>query len=220
MFCSNCGTQLPENSVFCPNCGMRLTQTEDGMDYANSSMNWQQTAAPYGYDQQADGQNEYYQDNAQADKYRGYPMKWHKFLVYFSLWFSAFLNGLTGLASLSGAQYKMVNVEGKTVYSLLPSLEPIDKFYGVFLLILAFFTILTAICLIKLKRGAPRWLIALYTVSLLGGVVYGGLVDNVLRSHGSLGAVVSRSSSSMIISVVMITVNYIYYKKREELFVN
>ena len=25
MFCSECGTQIPEGSVFCPGCGKRLT---------------------------------------------------------------------------------------------------------------------------------------------------------------------------------------------------
>ena len=65
MYCKNCGTKLPENAIFCSVCGEPVDN-----------------AAPLPADPATLPQNTY-------------PMKWHKFLIYFQLFAAALVACIT-----------------------------------------------------------------------------------------------------------------------------
>ena len=62
MYCKNCGTKLPENAIFCTVCGEPVDN-----------------AVPLPADPATLPQNTY-------------PMKWHKFLIYFQLFAAALIS--------------------------------------------------------------------------------------------------------------------------------
>ena len=63
-----------------------------------------------------------------------YPMKWHKFLIYFSLWFGALANVVSGLRYITGTVY---GADSERVYSVFPSMKSIDLVMGVILICMA-----------------------------------------------------------------------------------
>ena len=86
MNCKNCGAAMPEDTRFCPECGEPVGVQLDANAQPAAGMSAQYAAQPA----------------APADKYQGFSMKWHKFLVYFALWAGALVNLFSGYMMLAG----------------------------------------------------------------------------------------------------------------------
>ena len=205
MFCQNCGAQLADNAKFCPSCGQSQA--------AGQQPNAQQPYAQQPYAQQSYAQQVY----AQQDRFGGVPMAWHKFLVYFSLWAGALMNLLQGIVCLTGAQYDYPEI----VYRVIPDLKAPDVLYGVLLILLAVFGVITAVNLLKLKKGAPKLLLLLYFAAAAASLIYAIWAAGVLSDYtDEVSTIIAAAIASVIMAVVMIIINHIYYKKRAHLFVN
>lgn len=110
-----------------------------------------------------------------------YGLKWHNFLIYFSLWASALLNIALGLTCMA---------EG-------------DPLYGFVLVCAAVYTIFVRFQLAAFKENARMHLLAAQLIVLVADLLLMGI-----------------DPSSLASSVAGIGINYIYYKKREDMFVN
>ena len=209
MFCQNCGAQIPDGSVFCANCGFQLQQGQQM--YYQQSQPYQQTGYQQtGYQQPAYGQY------AQPVQEQG--MKWHKFLVYFSLWAGAVFTFISGIQYMTGAQY-----EGKKdlVYQVIPGMKAPDILYGLFCIAAGILAIVTAVSLLKYKAVGPKLLTLTYVVGTAGSLIYVIAAASVLSKYNAdLSSIYTSASTSLVVSIVMIIVNSIYYKKRAHLFVN
>ena len=217
MFCKYCGHQLAEGSVFCPSCGKRLDapqqassqnsytppqQTpptyqqsgdsgQQGGDTPPSNGGYQPPQANSGYNGGYSGYGGGYQPPQSNPGYGAMPMNWYKFLIYFALFASCVLNAITGLALLTGAIYG--DASG-LVYSFYGALKIVDLLIGAVMI--------------------------LYGVNIAATVLYLILATLVVGDWLLSGDVVSQYVISTAVSIVMIVVNNIYFKKRASMFVN
>ena len=120
-----------------------------------------------------------------------FPMKWHKFMIYFALWANAVIYILNGLVLFS-----------------LTSSSPIAGILGLFFLGLAAWAIYVRFQRAGLRTGAPKKLLIWMIVSVALGLL------------SAIGNGDSQAFTSAIINVAYAVWNWRYYSSREELFVN
>lgn len=207
-FCPQCGSSNEDASAFCAACGAPL---ED------SATQPQPTQQPY--DQSQPAQPSYDQSQpAQQPRYTlaGPGMGWHKFLIYFSLWAGAVLNLFSGITTLTGASYGEMR---GLVYATFGALRVLDMAYGLCLIALAVLCVVTRFQLAGFKALGPKLLMGVYGVNLVSAVGYVALAGAILQV--GVGDLLDTTMiTSLVTSAVMMVVNYTYYKKRADLFVN
>ena len=149
----------------------------------------------------------------------GYPMAWFKFLIYFMLFANAAINIFTAVTYLTGSVYlgeDMTMSDVEALYMFYPTAKMIDVIYGVLLIALAAYAIFTRFQLSGFKRRGPFLFILMYVLNLVIGLLYSISIMFTLEA-GLLDFI--SLVPSIITSVVMIFVNVVYFRKREELFV-
>ena len=190
MFCPHCGKNLQDTAAFCAHCGQPVQQPEQPTDPV--------ILPP---------------DPAPILP----PMKWFKFLIYFSLFAGAVLNFINGITTMLGTQYGEYK---QLVYSTFGALRFFDLFCGIYLIALAVFSIYTRFRLAGFRANAPRLLMIVY----IAAAVYA-----LLQTAGSM-AILPQDSwadidftsviSSLVSSMIWIAVNNKYFQNRAFLFVN
>ena len=193
--CTNCNKEYDDSTAFCPGCGGVLTPI------ASPGMN---------------NQNSYQQPNyQQADAQL--PMKWWKFLVYFALFASAVVSILNGIAYMTGSQY---GGYGSLVYEFYgSSLKVLDVIYGLICICIAIWAILTRQSLYGFKQNGPKMLLILYVLNPVVTILY--IVLATVVTGISTGDLVNASASvSVVVPIIMVIVNKIYFDKRASMFVN
>ncbi len=145
------------------------------------------------------------------------PMKWYKFLIYFSLFAGAVLNAANAITLLTGSVYLEEGITADEVYSIFPMLKAVDLIYGLCMLALAVFAIITRYSLAKYKANGPKLIVLLYVASLVVSLIY--CVGYYFATDINL---LSDSSNvvSIAVSAAMIAINYNYFSKRKHFFVN
>ncbi len=145
-----------------------------------------------------------------------YPMKWHKFLIYFSLWVSALVTLSAAGQFFSGSHY---NGLADAVYAKYgSSLKTLDLLMGMASIFLAVWAIYTRFQLAGYKSGAPAKLMLLYAISLIVSVLY--MIFACSISGLSFSALLEDSVGTLIGNGLMMFINKVYYDKRSVLFVN
>jgi len=145
-----------------------------------------------------------------------YPMKWHKFLIYFSLWVSALVTLSAAGQFFSGSHY---NGLADAVYAKYgSSLKTLDLLMGMASIFLAVWAIYTRFQLAGYKSGAPAKLMLLYALSLIVSVLY--MIFACSISGLSFSALLEDSAGTLIGNGLMMFINKVYYDKRSVLFVN
>ena len=146
-----------------------------------------------------------------------YKLKWHKFLIYFSLWASALLTIAQGYQYLSGGIYNTESARD-TAYATYHGLQTFDIIFGILQLCLAAYILYTRFQLAGWKLGAPNKLYAMYiadaSLCLLVAVAMGVLTNQSLSQLAEVYA------GSLIMDLILLFANQSYYGKRIELFVN
>jgi len=211
-FCPRCGVQCADEAAFCSNCGTVFAAQQPNPTHPNYG---QQP----GYNQQVG-----YNQQPPQPNFVDMPMKWHKFLIYFSLWASGISNILVGIMYLSGKWYDFVNGEGASsiVYNVIDGLKTVDIMYGMFAIALGVFAIFTRFQLAGFKATAPKMLTALYAGTAVISLIYFLAASSIIEKAS--GGLADFDNSGMLASilgtVVGIVINTIYYKKRQHMFVN
>lgn len=140
-------------------------------------------------------------------------MKWHKFLIYFSLWASIVLNVLNALTYFTGTVYQG---NASLVYSRFSSMKGLDMFYGCALVALAAGLFFVRSQLAQFKKDGPKYLVIVMIASAVLSLVYNFTASSIT----GLSLVDSNTITAATATFVYSAINYIYYKKRAHLFVN
>lgn len=189
-----------------------------------------QNTSPYGHSPYQQGRPAYMNNNPTVTSQRShskpcpgyagdYPMAWFKFLIYFMLFANAAINIFTAVTYLTGSIYldeDMTMSDVEVLYMFYPTAKMIDVIYGVLLIALAAYAIFTRFQLSGFKRRGPFLFILMCVLNLVIGLLYSISIMFTFET-GLLGFI--SFVPSIITSVVMIFVNVVYFRKREELFV-
>ncbi len=197
-YCSNCGNPTnDDNQKFCLKCGTALQTTDKNMSFNNT-----QTS---------------YNSGATAPQH---PMKWFKFLIYFALFFGAFLELCFAINYISGDIY-FVQTNGQVtadmVYGIYgATLKIVDVLYGILVICAAVFSIVTRFKLSKYKKEGPMFLYILYIAGAVMGLIYNIAVAAITRASGIFNM---SFIMTLIITAIITWANYKYFEKRKDLFV-
>ncbi|MBR4799172.1 MAG: zinc ribbon domain-containing protein [Clostridia bacterium] len=242
MFCPNCGNKVEDGKNFCPDCGTPLrAQTPSRQPRQDRQGSYERdyyfgdeqprNTAPGGADQRLCGGR---QNPANYAAQNAMPMKWHKFLVYFALWFSALVNLGAGLNALRGKNY---GDQAARVYGTFKGMQAADVVYGAAVLGLAVLVALAAVNLLGFKRTGPKTLLWYFAASGAVSLIYAVAaliiigdksimlntisdgVNDYYFQYNSWSFVFS-SVVSGAASAVMFLVHKAYYDKRAFMFVN
>ena len=236
-YCNNCGKPLADDARFCTGCG---TPVPDEVVQPYQQNTYQQN--PYQqnpYQQSPYQQNPYQQSPYQQSPYQqspyqqpGYyppygvpmqpqlPMKWYKFLIYFSLFAAAVINIISGLAAITGGQY---GVDTELIYKNVPGLQTIDVLYGIALIGMGILALVTRSQLKNFRVNGPKLVSVLYGAGGAVSLIYVIAVSTAMQ-NSLLGSFYNPDYSSYIVNlittVVVLICNIIYFNKRKHLFVN
>ena len=246
MNCNNCGNQLPQGANVCPMCGAPVVQQPNmngyngqvQQPYGQPNMNGYngQGQPPYGqpnmngYNGQV--QPPYGQPNmngyngqmqppyGQSNMNGGFnnqaqplPMNWYKFVIYFQLIVNAILNIVSAFTYFTGAQY---GGSADLVYSFYGGLKVIDVIMGVVAIALAAAAIYVRQCLANYKKDATKKYIILLVANTLITVLY-VIIASVVTGLNLISASIV---SNVLTTVVIAILSYMYFQKREFMFVN
>ena len=143
------------------------------------------------------------------------PMKWHKYLIYFSLWAAAVMNVIAGVAALTGSVYVLRGADPEMIYRSYEGLKTFDVMLGLTDIVLAVLLIVTRFALAGYKENGPRLLMISYAVNIAFTLVCPIIAVAIRLPVGRLFG-----APAAIENIVMLAVNRIYYHKRAHLFVN
>ncbi|MBR5239177.1 MAG: hypothetical protein IKW04_01200, partial [Clostridia bacterium] len=144
------------------------------------------------------------------------PMKWYKFLIYFSLFAAAVLNLSTGIQLLTGAHYQG---DAELVYEVFAGLKSVDMMMGIASIAFAVFALYTRFQLSGFRKNGPAVVVAFYAFSAVLNIAYLIGLNSVIPAEviGQLNT--SSFFSSIITSAVLVVANKVYFDKRKHLFV-
>ncbi len=200
MKCSKCGGTYSDELQICPRCGIPLT--------SESSFGRQQDPL--------DQTGQYANPNPIKFDTPIYKLGWHKFLVNFSLWLAAITFLGNGIPYIFQNYYEMSGGSTEYVYYFFPSLQVLDVIYGILLVGLSAFTIYVRFQLAKFRQKAPLMLSYLYIAVIAVTSIYYILLFAIIDSQPDYIQLITNNA----MSVAMLVINHIYYKKRAALFVN
>lgn len=219
MFCRKCGAQIGDNASFCSKCGTPTgnTDTQKQGDAGQPQGGYQQQYAQQPYAQQPYGQQPYGQAFAPAPVL---PMKWFKFLIYFSLFAGAVMNVVSGVMTMTGGHYEMYG-DGMAdrVYDQFPGLMTLDIACGVCTLICAVLALVARFRLAGYRKDGPGMLAALYIVGGVFNLAYLAGAYFILPEAVFNAIDATSYFTSFAISMAMASINIAYFKKRAALFV-
>ena len=207
-YCPECGERVDGNTQFCPKCGAAIKAQGPTVGTSYRSMPVPETIR----------EPEQYALNVQDNPV--YPMKWHKFLIYFLLFFNAAVNlfsayvYFTGRSAIPGAGTSL------HVYNLVPFVAVMDKIYAAVLLVLAVCFIVVRMKMAQFRKDAPELYILLLIVNAAAALVYMFALSILVSGFMSmsiwgLAEIIGR----VIGAAIMVIANHIYYKKRKSMFI-
>lgn len=151
------------------------------------------------------------------------PMKWFKYLIYFSLWSRFVIYIFTGMYIISG--YRFFGYTD-SIYSLIPGQSTVDFIYGIACIFIGFYTIVTRFQLAQFCRNAPKMLYGIYFLDFMFSLFY--LIASAaitlipfaqLSDTPMIGQIAMEMIYHLVAVAMMIVINAIYFGKRREMFV-
>ena len=206
MFCSSCGTQLEEGTLFCPNCGNPVAQANDTAQ-TQAEASAAQASAPVNPAPQFDGSTQYYTPQPVLG------LKWANFLGYFALWAGAVLNLASGIQFVTGLIY---NGDASFIYDYFPGLQVLNILYGVCLLGTVALNVFAALSIIKCKKQTGLLVCLVYSAQVVLSLVYVVAGSIILSSFAGDATTIIQ----IVVSIVMIFVNRTYFNNRRDVYVN
>ena len=150
-------------------------------------------------------------------------MKWYKFLVNFALFAGAVLNFGLAVSYFTGIVY---DGDAELVYEFFDGIQGLDIFYGIGLLGMGAFAIYTRVQLVAFKKNGPMLVYVYYALGLILSLIHevGSLIIVEDTTSRFISIDTSEAVTEVVLlavfSVLMIALNRVYFKKREQLFVN
>lgn len=220
MFCRFCGNEIPEGGQFCANCGKAVEAEADSQPDA------QQASAPQpetqqSYNSQPGGQQPYPQ--VQVNPVQNRPMAWFKFIIYFQLFANMVIMVYNALHGFLGIAY---GDDAALIYAFYPGLKAVDVIYGLICIALIVGAFIVRQRLAHYKKNAPMQYILFVAAVLVMGLLHtiaGVAVISAAVPYAAgagMADVAGNILGTVIGAAIFIPVNYIYFNKRKELFVN
>ncbi len=151
------------------------------------------------------------------------PMRWHKFMIYFLLWFGAVIGFVVGFPLLIDM---MLYWQYVPLYSAFPALRYLNIALAVCIIVLAAYQIYVRFQLARLRVGATEKLFTFYKVGIALSVGYMVLMIAIIMINTNvsfsaiLGEFFWQILRDVVPSLIMFFCNKAYYNKRAHLFVN
>ncbi len=151
------------------------------------------------------------------------PMAWFKFIIYFQLFANAAGNLIIAFMWITGLHY---GESAGLYYEVCPPLKAVDVIYGLICIACAVGAILVRQKLAHYKKSAPAWYIGFIAVSLILSLI-SSVAVYVAVTFASEGYLEIKLAELMRYAVIVIAgvcfhipLNYVYFIKRKDLFVN
>lgn len=209
MRCPKCGVSQPAGVKFCMECGARMPVQNDSAP----NVPYQPPEAPAaGPSASAAPVRAPAAPAARAAAPAKPKMKWFHFLIHFSLWCAAVSNLALAVYQLTDGGY---GEDAALIYEMLPGLHAISIIHAVFCLFLAIFCIYTRYRLARFRRNGPTCILLLQGAAVLIPFLF-SLAEGLL-----VGAPLSECVSffSLLVSLFLVYLNVIYFRKRAHLFI-
>ena len=158
-----------------------------------------------------------YKGEGDASSPENYQLKWHKFLIYFGLWFIACSRAGTALMCMQGT-VDLYSNQPELVYAQYSGLRTVIVARGIVLLAVVAYMIYVRFQLSGLRTGAPRKLSILFIANIAINLLY--LLAVTVITDMTLTSLMGEITGTLFINIIMLFVNQNYYSKRLELFVN
>ncbi len=145
-----------------------------------------------------------------------YPMNWYKFVIYLQLFLSAAVRIWTAKQYFFGDFYGGRSA-ALQMYAIWGKLQVLDIAAGIGSVALAFYMIVVRQKLYYYKKNVEWYYFMIFPAAMLidiGYVFAAGKITGILTDNTLANVVV------VVESMVMAGLNFIYFRKRKELFVN
>ena len=152
--------------------------------------------------------------------------KWFKFIIYFQLYASAFIQLVNAYRFFTGMIYGTTSGDAALIYAVFPGLQPLNIFMGILSLAVAASAFFVRQKLAHFdKQGSKLYimrqiiiigLIVIYTIATCAIIAQTAGVE---ASSELLGEMIAQSSGGMIFAIALAWDNKVYFNKRKEYFV-
>ena len=233
-FCEKCGTLLKADDRFCAGCGapQQSERTVFQSQYTDLDQKTvvQSETESYHYDTNYAGSNYTHEEPMIAYHMGpGGRMKWFKFIIYVQLFLAAL--SCLGTIGLCASEISDLNTvldyySYDSMSSLLRRCIVLDVVYILVNIALAAFAIFVRFRLAKFRLNSPMLYLAFLSVSAGATLIYSILYNVICAQINNwfgytiIEYFIASTFSSVVVSVVMIVVNHIYFRNRKELFIN
>lgn len=150
-------------------------------------------------------------------------MNWHMILIYGLLWLMAFMNLMNGLIGVFGVQVGPTADGGMGfAFHVYPDMANARLFIldGIFSLIMCIYTVFVRFQLAGFKRRGPMYLTIMFTLNILESVAYAIALYQLIPTMAEAAGTLGQTLSTVLFSVVVAALSYVYYLRRSEMFVN
>ncbi len=222
MICSNCGNNVPDGQYTCNVCGAYV-----GSQNNNQSMQYGQQPQPtYQQGQYYGNTNTYQNLMNQPNTYNmqsygpALGMKWYNFVIYFMLFLSCVANIWSGFQIMTGVHYdKAAGFEGakEMMYAYYDGLQMTDFIMGVLCVALGVYAIFVRFALAGYKKKGPLMFILMYVITIGINTIYALMIISIASEFSFFQLY---NPLTLIMNLVMIWANYVYFNNRKHLFVN
>ncbi|MBP0982456.1 MAG: zinc ribbon domain-containing protein [Oscillospiraceae bacterium] len=145
---------------------------------------------------------------------RRYSIGWLKFILYVQLFASAVFSLFNAISFLTGAGY---GGNAELVYEFYSGLFGLDMVMGIFSLLLCAAAVLVRFMLSGLRQIGPWAYLGLYLANLVMSVIYLSVFSGITGI--SIGELIdARTVVNMLTSIVMLVVNFVYFRNRSSVF--
>lgn len=157
--------------------------------------------------------------NTQLQPVEELPMNWYNFLIRYGLWIAGILSLLVGIGHLLGLPYLLRNMDYMLIYAEYPLLMFLDFIYGLCCLGFAALFIVARFRMAAFKEKSPRLLYFGYALCILTPLLYSFVSGRILGA--SAKELFGFYEVLQILGTAAgVTLNVIYFNKREHLFYN
>ena len=154
---------------------------------------------------------------------KNYRMAWFKFIIYFQLFANAVVMVLNAASGIFGLAY---GDSAGIIYAVCPMLKAVDVTYGILCLAFAVTAVLIRQRLAHYRKNAPVLYLSFVGVVMASGLIYTfaalaalGTISASVMETGAAG-IAANVLGAVVGAAVFFPLNYVYFNKRKELFIN